>query len=138
MSVNKIILIGNVGADPVTKQIDSENLLATFSLATTENFKDHNGNKVSQTTWHNIVCWRSIAIVAKNFIKKGSQIYIEGKVSNRSYEDASGNAKYISEVNVTNLQLLGRKPEPARLEPISDFQKEPADISTDPSDDLPH
>ena len=81
--VNKVILIGNLGKDPEVRYLDSGVAVANFSLATTENYKNKEGERVSQTEWHNIVLWRGLAEVAEKWLKKGSSVYIEGKIRNR-------------------------------------------------------
>jgi len=111
MAVNKVILIGNVGKDPEVKYFDDNNAVANFSLATSERgFKAANGTEVPERTeWHNIVCWRGLAKIAEQFVKKGSQIYIEGKIRTRSYDDKNGVKRYVTEVYADSLELLGRR-----------------------------
>lgn len=111
MAVNKVILIGNVGKDPEVKYFDDNNAVANFSLATSERgFKAANGTEIPERTeWHNIVCWRGLAKIAEQFVKKGSQIYIEGKIRTRSYDDKNGVKKYVTEVVADTLELLGRR-----------------------------
>lgn len=114
MSVNKVILVGNVGHRPLVKQIDENLKVASFSMATSENYKDKAGNKVTSTEWHNIVAWRGLANIAESFIKKGTQVFIEGKIKNRSYEANDGTQHYITEIIAEAIHLLGRKPEGIR------------------------
>lgn len=111
MSVNKIILVGNVGKDPDIKHFDNGSMVASFSLATTEKgYTAQNGTQIpDRTEWHNVVCWRGLAKVVEQFVKKGSQLYIEGKIRSRSYDDANGVKRYVTEVYVDDLQLLGNK-----------------------------
>jgi single-strand DNA-binding protein len=109
MSLNKVMLIGNVGKDPEVRHLDSGVSTASFTLATTERFKDRSGEMKEQTEWHNIVCWRSLADIVEKYIKKGSQLYIEGKIRTRSYNDKEGNTKYMTEIIADSLQMLGRK-----------------------------
>ncbi|EGK03284.1 single-stranded DNA-binding protein [Dysgonomonas mossii] len=111
MSVNKVILVGHVGKDPDVKHFDNGTVVASFSLATTEKgYTAQNGTTIpDRTEWHNIVCWRGLAKVAEQYVKKGSQLYIEGKIRSRSYDDASGVKRYITEIYVDNLELLGGK-----------------------------
>ena len=109
--VNKVILLGNLGKDPEVRRLDDGRAVANFSLATSETYKNKSGEKVTNTEWHNIVLWSPLADIAENYLKKGSQVYIEGKVSNRSYEDKDGVKKYISEVVGREITLLGRPPE---------------------------
>ena len=108
MSFNKVILVGNVGKDPEIRRFEN-NIKASFSLATSETYTPKGGDKVTQTEWHNIVAWRRLAELAENYIRKGSQLLIEGKLRYRSYDDRDGNKKYIVEVEADVIQLLGRK-----------------------------
>ena len=110
--VNKVILLGNLGKDPEVRRLDDGRGVANFSLATSETYKNKAGEKVTNTEWHNVVLWSPLADIAENYLKKGSQVYIEGKISNRSYEDKDGVKKYISEVVGREITLLGRAPEP--------------------------
>lgn len=109
MSVNKVILVGNVGRDPEVRYA-GESKVATFTLATSERYKDRNGENKENTEWHNIVAWRQSADVCEKFVKKGTQLYIEGKLRTRSY-DQNGVKKYVTEIVVDTLQLLGRRPD---------------------------
>lgn len=115
MSINKVILVGNAGKDPEVRHIDSETSVAHFSLATSESYINKNGEKVESTEWHNIVCWRKLASLAENYIRKGSQLYVEGKIKTRSY-DQDGIKKYITEIYADSVQLLGRKGETNQAE----------------------
>jgi len=108
MGVNKVILVGNVGKDPEVQYIKEDIPVARFTLATSETYKDKNGEKQTNTEWHNIVVWRGLAKVVENYVKKGSQLYVEGKISNRTYEK-DGVTKYFTEIVVNNLQMLGSK-----------------------------
>ncbi len=110
MSFNKVILVGNVGKDPEIRRFEN-NIKASFSLATSETYTPKGGDKVTQTEWHNIVAWRRLAELAENYIRKGSQILIEGKLRYRSYDDRDGNKRYVVEVEADVIQLLGRKPD---------------------------
>ena len=110
MSLNKVLLIGNAGRDPEVRHLESGVVTATFSLATTEKFRDRtSGELKEQTEWHNIVCWRNLAEVAEKYIRKGTQLFIEGRIRTRSYNDSNGNTKYVTEIVADNMQLLGRK-----------------------------
>jgi len=110
--INKVILVGNVGKDPQVRTIDNGAKVATFTLATSESYKDKSGQVVRNTEWHNIVAWRGLADITERYIKTGSQLYIEGKIRTRSYEDKTTNVKkYITEIVADTIQLLGRKPE---------------------------
>jgi single-strand DNA-binding protein len=111
MSVNKVILVGNVGKDPETKYLDNNLVVSKFPLATSETYKNRNGESVTNTEWHNVVLWRGLAEMADKYITKGKQLYIEGRIKTRSYDDANGNKRYITEINGDIVQMLGRKGE---------------------------
>ena len=111
MSVNKVILVGNVGQDPEVKYLDEGTPVATFSLATSESYKNKAGEKVTNTEWHNIVLWRGLAQVAEKYVQKGNQLYIEGKIKTRSWEDKDGVKKYRTEIVGNTMTMLGKKPE---------------------------
>lgn len=106
MSLNKILLIGNVGADPQVRSF-GDSKVASFSLATTEKRRDKDGNVVQETEWHNVVVWRNAAEVVEKYVRKGTQLYIEGKIKTEKYEDSAGVTKYAVKVYATTLQLLG-------------------------------
>jgi len=116
MSVNKVILVGNVGKDPEVKHLDSNTSVANFTLATSDHYTNKSGEKVTTTEWHNIVCWSGLANLAENYIRKGSQIYVDGKIRTRSYDAQDGSKRYITEILADTIQLLGKKGEPTSLE----------------------
>lgn len=143
MSVNKVILVGNVGRDPEIRHLDKGVAVANFSLATTENYTAKTGEKVSTTEWHNIVAWRQLAELSEKYIKKGSQLFIEGRIRTRAWDDKDGNKRYTTEIFADTIQLLGRRegqsempnqPSPANELPQS--VSEP-DFSQPEEDDLP-
>jgi single-strand DNA-binding protein len=107
MSVNKVILVGNVGKDPEVNYIKDDVPVAKFPLATSETYT-RNGERVTNTEWHNIVVWRGLAKVVENYVRKGSLLFIEGKISTRSYEK-DGETKYFTEIVADNLRMLGKK-----------------------------
>jgi len=109
MSINKVILVGNVGKDPVIRYFDKGVAKATFPLATSETYTNQQGETITSTEWHNIVLWRALAEVAEKTIKKGSQVYIIGKIKTRSYVDKDGVNKYITEILADTLLLLEKK-----------------------------
>lgn len=109
MSINKVILVGNVGKDPVVRYFDKGVAKATFPLATSETYTNQQGETITSTEWHNIVLWRALAEVAEKTVKKGAQIYIVGKIKTRSYVDKDGNNKYITEILGDTLVLLEKK-----------------------------
>jgi len=108
--VNKVILVGNLGKDPEVRYLDNGVAVANFSLATTENYKNKEGERVSKTEWHNIVLWRGLAEVAEKWLKKGSSVYVEGKIRTRKWEDKDGNTRYSTEILGDNMTMLGGKP----------------------------
>ena len=106
------MLIGNVGRDPEVRYLDGQNgnaKVATFTLATTERYRDRNGETRENTEWHNIVAWRNTADVVEKFVKKGTQVYIEGRIRTRSWDDHTGNKRYTTEIIADTLQLLGKR-----------------------------
>lgn len=111
MSVNKVILVGNVGKDPDVRYLENNVCVASFPLATTERgYTTQSGIQVpDKTEWHNIVLWRGLAEIAEKYIRKGSQLYIEGKIRTRSYEDQNKVRRYTTEIYADNLELLGRR-----------------------------
>ena len=134
--VNKGILLGHLGKDPEVKKLDSGKSVANFSLATSEVYKNKEGEKVTNTEWHNIVLWSPLAEIAESYLKKGSQLYLEGKISNRSYEDKDGVKKYISEVVGRDITLLGRPPNESSGESSNNEGSAGSNVS-DEVDDLP-
>jgi single-strand DNA-binding protein len=109
--LNKAILIGNLGRDPEIRTIDSGVKVATFSMATTESYRNKAGEKIDMTDWHNIVLWRGLAEIAEKYLNKGNKVYVEGRIRTRSYDDKDGNKKYITEIIGDNMILLGTPPE---------------------------
>ncbi len=107
-SLNKAILIGNLGKDPEVRAIASGAKVANFSIATTESYTGKDGNKVDKTEWHNIVMWRGLAEVAEKYLRKGSQVYIEGRLQTRSWDDQNGQKRYTTEIVADNMVMLGR------------------------------
>ena len=106
--VNKVILIGNLGKDPEVRYLDNGVAVANLSLATSENYKNKDGEKVTQTEWHDIVLWRGLAEVAEKYLKKGSSVYIEGKLRTNKWVDKDENTRYKTEVLADKLTMLGR------------------------------
>lgn len=107
--INRVQLIGNVGKMPDIRVTGPGKKVASFSLATSETWKDHSGEKQTETQWHNIKVWGNLAEVAENYIRKGQLLYVEGKVTYSSYDDKDGNKRYITEIIASNLQMLGKK-----------------------------
>jgi single-strand DNA-binding protein len=109
MNINKVMLLGRVGKDPEVRYLENGVAVARLTLATSESYKK-DGEKITVTEWHNVVAWRGVAEIIEKYVKKGSEIYIEGKLKQRTWEDNEGKKRYITEINVENLQL-GRRPE---------------------------
>ena len=108
---NSVRLIGHLGDNPKMRKLDSEKSVANFSLATNENYRDHDGNKKSETTWHKLVAWGKQAEVAEKYLKKGTEVAVEGKLTNRSYEDKNGETHFVSEIVVNEILVLDKKSE---------------------------
>lgn len=110
MSLNKVMLIGNVGVDPEVRYLDnSQAKVARIRLATTERYTDRNGESRENTEWHTISCWRKLADLVEKYVKKGTQIYVEGRLQTREWTDNTGAKRYSTEINADNIQLLGRR-----------------------------
>lgn len=138
--INKVILVGNLGKDPEVRYLEGGTAVANFPIATSETFKDRtSGEKKTITEWHNVVVWRGLAEIAEKYLKKGNQVYIEGKLRTRQWQDKDGNNRYTTEVVGDNMQMLGGKRDdsapnntntPSQSEP-------PIDNGNDIADDLP-
>jgi len=141
MSVNKVILVGNVGKDPEVKYLDNGVAVCNFTLATSESYTNKNNEKVTQTEWHNIVLWRKLAEIAESYVKKGMQIYIEGQIRTRSWEDKEGVKRYTTEIMGNTMQMLGKKSDneksAAQTIPAEKQKTATVDNSTADTDDLP-
>ena len=139
MSVNKVILIGNVGKDPDVRYLDSGVAVATFSLATTERgYTLQNGTQVpDRTEWHNIVLWRGLAQTAEKYVHKGDKLYIEGKIKSRSYDDQNGIKRTIVEIFADNMEMLTPRgtSQPQVAAPVQQPVQQP--VADNPADDLP-
>ena len=106
-SVNKVILVGNLGRDPEVRYMPNGDAVANYSIATTETWKDKQGNRQEKTEWHNIVMYRRLAEIAGEYLKKGSSVYIEGRLQTRKWQDKQGNDRYTTEIIADQLQMLG-------------------------------
>ncbi len=106
-SINKVILIGNLGKDPEIRHLEGGVAVARFPIATSETYKDKTGNKVERTEWHNIVAWRGLAEVSEKYLKKGQAVYIEGKIRSNNYQDKEGIQRYSIEIVADNMTMLG-------------------------------
>ena len=167
MALNKVLLIGNVGRDPEVRHLEGGASVASFTLATTERYRERgSGENKEITEWHNIVAWRQLADLAENYIRKGSQIYVEGRIRTRSWDDQNGQKRYTTEILADTIQLLGRRgdntvpsggayndpgapaprsaapsyPRPQQQQPAQPAQSQPIaldSLDADDSDDLP-
>jgi single-strand DNA-binding protein len=148
--VNKVILLGNLGADPEVRHLQNGTSVANFRMATTEAFRvkvtgsdgQENWENREQTEWHNVVAWRGLATIAERFLRKGSKVYVEGKLRNRQYQDKDNNTRYITEVQADQLVLLDRPAqgggEPgAVVHAAAPIPAAPAATVADEMDDLP-
>jgi single-strand DNA-binding protein len=136
MSVNKVILIGNVGKDPDVRYLDNGVAVATFPLATTERaYTLQNGTQVPERTeWHNIVLWRGLAQTAEKYVHKGDKLFIEGKIKSRSYDDQNGVKRYVVEIFADNMEMLtARSAQPQA--PAAPAQPQP--VAEDPTEGMP-
>ena len=109
--INKAILLGNVGKDPDIRHLDNGRSVAKFPLATTERYKNKEGERVEKTEWHNINIWSPLAEIVEKYVRKGSKLYLEGRIQTRNYEDASGNKKYFTEVEAREMLMLDSRAE---------------------------
>lgn len=107
LGINKVILVGNLGKDPITQDIGNGVKKATFSIATTESIPGRDGTKTEHTEWHNVILWRGLAEVAEKYLRKGHTVYIEGRLRSRQYDDKEGNKRNITEVLCDNMVMLG-------------------------------
>lgn len=144
--VNKVILIGNLGQDPEVKYLEGDNVVANLRLATTETYKDRAGNRVENTEWHDLELWGGLAKIAEQYLKKGSQIYVEGRIKTDQWKDEQGNNRSRVRIRVLNLTMLGSRGggdnQPGREAmsggAASPVASAPPQVDTDPEeDDLP-
>ena len=131
--LNKVTLIGNLGKDPESKQLQGGDTVCNFSIATTEKYMDKAGNKVEQTEWHNIVAWRKLAEIAAKYLKKGSKVYVEGKIKTRSWEQ-NGEKKYATDIEITQMIMLGGKE--GEVKAATPYMTAPAPMAAAAQDDL--
>jgi single-strand DNA-binding protein len=137
-SLNRVLLIGNLGKDPEVSYTASGIAVAKFSLATNERWKDDSGNLQERTEWHNLVAWAKLAEVSGQYLKKGSNVFIEGRIQTRSWDDkTTGTKRYITEIVVGNLIMLGSKPAGASDHDLGSDSSPVADTSGPEKDDLP-
>ena len=107
---NKVQLIGNLGNAPEVKTLETGKKMARFSVATSESYRNAKGEKVTETQWHRVIAWGKLAEIAEKYLDKGKEVVVEGKLINRSYNDKDGNKKYITEIQLNELLMLGTKP----------------------------
>ena len=132
--VNKVILLGNLGKDPEVRVFDGGSKKAMFSLATSDSFVDKAGEKKENVEWHNIIFWGKMADVVEKYLKKGSQVYVEGKISSRSYDDKDGNKRYITEILCNTLTMVGKASEGSSSNAT---EQQTSDLQEDAPNDLP-
>lgn len=145
MSVNKVILVGNLGKDPELRYTPSGTAVCTFSLATSDRFKNKQGEQQDRTEWHNIVTWSGLAEICGKYLAKGKQVYIEGRIQSRSYDDRDGNKRYITEIVASEMQMLSRAGEQGAVgsggsRPSSQHNEPsggPEEPPFNPDDDIP-
>ncbi len=136
--INKVILVGNLGKDPEVRYLEGGTAVANFPIATSETYKDRNsGERKTNTEWHNIVLWRGLAEIAEKYLKKGSQVYIEGKLKTRQWQDKDGNNRYTTEIVGDNLQMLGRKDDNNTNAPATETTSAPSPVETTPTPSTP-
>ncbi|HFC00673.1 MAG TPA: single-stranded DNA-binding protein [Phaeodactylibacter sp.] len=107
--INKVILVGNLGRDPEVRHFEGNSSVASFSVATSETYKDKNGERQKKTEWHNVVMWNALAGIAEQYLKKGSLVYIEGKMTTRKWQDKEGHDRYTTEVVARTMKMLGSR-----------------------------
>ncbi|WP_181307868.1 single-stranded DNA-binding protein [Rufibacter sp. XAAS-G3-1] len=128
-SINKVILIGNLGKDPEVRHLEGGVAVARFPLATSETFKDKNGERQERTEWHNIVVWRGLAEIAEKYVKKGQSVYIEGRIRTNSYQDKDGVQRYSTEIVADNMTMLGSRPEGSAAQGGGSYSNEASSAS---------
>lgn len=147
--INKVILVGRVGKDPDVRHLDNNVSVARVTLATNETYKNKNGEKVTNTEWHNIVAWRSQADLIEKYVKKGSMLYVEGKIRTRSWDDKEGIKRYTTEIDIDTIQLLSARQDESNSSgntsysqsnvntPSNSSSNHEDDMNITPTDDLP-
>lgn len=110
--VNKVIILGRLGKDPETKTFENGGKICTITMATSESYTDREGNKVEKTEWHNIIFTNKLAELAEKYLGKGKELYVEGKLRTRKYDDSNGVTRYVTEIVATNMNLIGGTAQP--------------------------
>lgn len=136
MSINRVFLLGQVGRDPEVKEIGGAKY-ATFSLATSESYKDKNGERQTNTEWHTIVCWRNTAEVVERYVTKGMQLFVEGQLRTRSWEDSEGKKRYVTEIVAKEVQFVGKKESSEQKQSQPTYQNNYGSTPMPMDDDLP-
>ena len=141
MALNKAMLIGNVGNDPEIRTLQENVKVASFRIATTERYTDRNGEKKENTEWHQISAWNKVADIVERFVKKGSKVFVEGKITTRKWTDKDGNERQSTEIRAEAIQLLGKKEESTQAKPAppeeSPSLRQLKENLDDPNGDLP-
>jgi len=135
--INKVILIGNLGADPEVRYLNTGTAVANFRMATTQNIKNKEGEREARTEWHRVVAFGRLAEICGEYLNKGKQVYVEGRLRTRSWDDRDGNKRWTTEIIATTMQMLGSPGDQKAVEgEIPDFEGEP-DAGSDQEDDIP-
>jgi len=135
--INKVILIGNLGADPEVRYLNTGTAVANFRMATTQNIKNKEGEREARTEWHRVVAFGRLAEICGEYLNKGKQVYVEGRLRTRSWDDRDGNKRWTTEIIATTMQMLGSPGDQRAVEgEIPDFEGEP-DAGSDQEDDIP-
>jgi single-strand DNA-binding protein len=135
--VNKVILVGNLGKDPEVQTFDNGIKKATFSLATTEKFKNKDGVLTEETEWHKIVVWRKLAETAETYLRKGNQLFVEGRIRSRSWDDKEGIKHYTTEIIADSFTMLGQRKDQSGAQGEPAMVSESESVPPAPDDDLP-
>jgi single-strand DNA-binding protein len=123
--VNKAILVGHLGADPEMRHTQSGTAVTSFRLATTERFKDRNGERQERTEWHRVVAWAKLAEICNSYLRKGKQVYVEGRIQTRQWEDKTGNTRYTTEIVANEMVMLGRAGDTGNDAPSQEISADP-------------
>jgi single-strand DNA-binding protein len=135
--VNKVILVGNLGADPEVRYLNTGTAVANFRMATTENIKNRDGEREARTEWHRVVAFGRLAEICGEYLNKGKQVYVEGRLRTRSWDDRDGNKRWTTEITATTMQMLGSPGDQTTMEAEVPDVEGPADSGTDQEDDIP-
>jgi len=135
MSINKVILIGNLGSDPEVRYLEQDRVVANVSLATSESYNDKQGNRVTQTEWHRLEMWDHLAKIAEKYLTKGKQVYVEGKIKTDNWTDKDGNNKSTVRIRVNTLQMLGNRETDQKQTPPESKPAQEAPPSPELNDD---